>query len=300
MIKIQYILTLAIIISLILPLQSLTLKFANGQTKEESNLIMYNVNNNSTNPILDDYNNTILKPKVDVSIEGTPKSDKLMGGDGDDKIEGGKGNDILYGKDGDDKIKGEDGNDRINGGRGDDELEGGKGTDRLFGGEGDNLLDGGEGDDVLVGGEGIDIMVGGLGNDTFLCDQSDILIDYNSTEGDQIIGSCSVQSGDKEEGPLIPDNDIPPEKLFKSPPLPLNPNDIPLPEGFQSDPPPPPFHPNDIPPSEFQSPPPTSPHLPQPFHPSDIPPNFEQRPSSEFQLPSPPLPPPFNDRDTIR
>ena len=299
MIKIQYILTLAVIMSLILPLQSLTLKFANGQMKTESNLIMYNVNNNSTNPILADYNNTILKPKVDVSIEGTLKSDKLMGGDGDDNIKGGKGNDILYGKDGDDKIKGENENDRISGGRGDDELEGGKGTDRLFGGEGDDLLDGGEGNDVLDGGEGNDIMVGGLGNDIFICDQSDILIDFNFSEGDQIIGSCSLQSGDEEEGPLIPDNDISPEKLFKSPPLPLNPNDIPLPEEFQSGPPP--LHPNDISPSEFQSrpPPPPSPHLPQPFHPSDIPPSFEPRPSSEFHLPPPPIPPPFNDRDTI-
>src|SRR5215210_4064872 len=138
MIKIQYIFTLAVIISLMLSLQFLILTFANAQSiKEESELIMYSNDENSKNLLLlDDSNNPILKPKVDVSIVGTPKSDKLMGGDGDDKIKGGKGNYILYGKDGNEKLYGGDGNDIISGGRGNDVLEGGKGNDQLFGGEG--------------------------------------------------------------------------------------------------------------------------------------------------------------------
>lgn len=298
MIKIQYTLILAVIISLILSLEySSAIKFATGQMQKESNLIMYDDNNNSTNPILINSNDSILKPKVGVSIEGTPKSDKLIGSDGNDEIKGGKGNDILYGKDGNDEIKGGEGKDRISGGRGDDELEGEKGNDMLFGGEGDDLIGGGIGNDVLEGGKGIDIMIGGPGNDTFICDQYDTIIDYNSTEEDQIIGSCSVQY---EEEKQIPDNNISQEE-FQSPPLPLNPNDIPLPEEFQSGPPQ--FYTNDIPPSEFQSPspPPPSPHLLQPFHPGDIPPSFEPRPSSDFQLPSPLLLPTplFTDRDTI-
>jgi len=281
--------------------------------QKESTLIMYDDdvdynNNKLENRILIDSNNSILKPKVDVPIEGTPKSDKLIGGDGHDEIKGGKGNDILYGKDGNDKIKGGEGNDRISGGRGDDELEGENGNDLLFGGEGDDLLDGGEGNDVLEGGVGIDIMIGGPGNDTFICDQYDTIIDYNSTEGDSIIGSCSVQY---EEEKQIPDNNISQEE-FQSPPLPLNPNDIPLPEEFQ--PSHPPFTPNDVPPnfesktpfhpnviatSEFESPLPSLPS--QPFHPNEVQPNFESRPSSGSQLPTPSLLPPlpFTDTDTI-
>ena len=70
MIKIQNILTLAVIISLILPLQDNTLKFVNGEMKTDSILVMYD-DNNSKHPFLPDSQNTILKPKVDVSIEGT-------------------------------------------------------------------------------------------------------------------------------------------------------------------------------------------------------------------------------------
>lgn len=311
MIKIQYILTLLVTISLVLHLPYLTLKFTNGQMETESNLILYNDDkNNSKNAILNNYsNNTILKPKIDVSIEGTLKSDKLMGGEGDDKIKGGTGNDILYGKDGNDMIKGDDGDDRISAGSDYDELEGGTGNDKIFGGDHDDLLDGGEGNDILDGGRGIDIMIGGLGNDTFICDPSDILIDFNSSEEDKIIGSCSVQSGDEKEGRLIPNNDIYSEE-FQSPPLPLNPNDSFHPEEFQSGPhsfnlqnnvPPnfesqPPFHPNDIPPSEFESLPPPPPRLPPqqpPFYSNDAPSLFEPRLPYEFQLP----PFPFNDRD---
>jgi hypothetical protein len=203
------------------------------------------------------------------------------------------GNDTLKGGNGDDKLSGE---------RGNDLMEGGKGDDMLIAGEGDEGMLGNEGNDVLNGGEGVDIMAGGLGNDTFICDLSDILIDFNSLEEDKIIGSCSVQSGDEEEGRLISDNDIYSEE-FQSPPLPLNPNDSFLTEEFQSGPPPfnpnfesqPPFHINDIPPSEFPPPPLLPPQQP-PLHLNDAPSLFEPRLPSEFQLP----PLPFNDRDTIR
>src|SRR5215204_218420 len=164
MIGTKYLLTLLILISLILPLQSSLLKFADGQMKTDSILIMYD-NNNSTNPFLTDSKNTIIKPMVQVSIEGTPNDDHLKGGEGDDKISGEDGNDTIMG---------------------------GKGNDMLLGGKGDDGILGDEGNDVLNGGEGVDIMAGGLGNDTFICDQFDTIIDFNLNEGDKIVGQCSL------------------------------------------------------------------------------------------------------------
>ena len=61
----------------------------------------------------------------------------------------------------------------------------------MYGGRGDDELDGGDGDDELDG-EGSDILTGGKGADTFFCDSADTITDYNSAEGDKIIGECSV------------------------------------------------------------------------------------------------------------
>ena len=47
----------------------------------DSQLVMYD-DKNSKNPFLADSKNTILKPKIDVSIEGTPNDDKMKGGEG--------------------------------------------------------------------------------------------------------------------------------------------------------------------------------------------------------------------------
>lgn len=202
MIKIQYTLTFIIITSLILPLQYQTLIFANGQIQRESNIIIYDKDKVEHNTILSDSDdNMLLKPKVDVKIEGTFQNDTMRGGEGNDEIDGGKGDDILDGKDGNDKIKGGGGSDRINGGIGNDQLEGEKGNDRIFGGEGKDLLDGGEGNDILLSGREADMMIGGFGSDTFICDQYDILVDFDHNEGDKIIGSCSIDDlvEEKEE-----------------------------------------------------------------------------------------------------
>jgi hypothetical protein len=301
LIKIQNILTLAVIISLILPLQYNTLKFANGEMQTDSTLVIYN-DNNSTNPVLADSKNTILKPKVDVSIEGTLNDDQLKGGSGDDKISGedgydtisgGEGNDKINGGKGDDTINGELGNDTLKGGNGDDKIsgeggndliEGGKGDDKLLGGKGDDGILGGEGNDVLNGGEGVDIMAGGLGNDTFICDQFDTIIDFNLTEGDKIVGDCSSLDQTKEIEKSFDNN---PQEDFRSalPPLlrqllELNDHNIPLED---DQPVQPLINPNNIPPGEVKLPPQpqpqsTPPHPqstppPQPFsHDDDIPP----------------------------
>ena len=181
-----------VIISLILPLQYSVLKFANGQTIKESQIMIFNSDSKTT--ALADGKNAILKPKIDVSIEGTTKSDKLMGGMGDDKIYGKYGDDVLHGEDGNDKITGGFGDDKISGQVGNDIIKGEKGDDMLFGGHGYDQIYGDIGNDALDGGEGNDIMIGGRGTDTFLCNQYDKIIDFNATEDDRMIGSCQVQS----------------------------------------------------------------------------------------------------------
>jgi hypothetical protein len=263
-----------------LPLQYHTLKFANGEMQTDSTLVMYN-DNNSKHPVLTDSKNTILKPKVDVSIEGTPNDDLLKGGEGDDKISGEDGADTISGKEGNDKInggknddlikgdlgndtlKGENGDDNLSGEGGNDLIQGGKGDDTLLGGEGDEGILGNEGNDVLNGGEGVDIMAGGTGNDTFICDLFDTIIDFNLNEDDRIIGQCS--SLDQTEIEASPANTL--QEDFQSgspsstpPPLPRFNHQIPL-EGFKTGPPP--FYTNNIPPEEFKLPPQPQPQ-PQP------------------------------------
>lgn len=78
----------------------------------------------------------------------------------------------------------------------------------MFGGVGNNILDGGIGNDVLVGGEGINIMIGGPDSDIFICDEKYLLTDYDATEGDQIIGTCSMKFPAQKEKIIekIPEN----------------------------------------------------------------------------------------------
>jgi hypothetical protein len=211
LIKSQYLLILAVIISLILPLQYPALKFANGQILKESQIMIFN--SNSQTPFLADGKNTLLKPKIDVSIEGTSKSDKLKGGIGDDKLNGKYGDDLLHGLAGNDTIKGGIGDDKVSGQEGNDLIKGENGDDLLFGGHGSDQLYGDIGNDALDGGEGNDIMIGGVGMDTFLCNQDDIVIDFNATEEDQMIGSCKVQSN---EVIAISDDNTPTKSEFTS------------------------------------------------------------------------------------
>jgi hypothetical protein len=148
---------------IILFLNLFTLQFVNAQTN--STLILENEASESSSQ---------EKPKIAVSIEGTPKDDKIRGGDGDDEVDGGDGDDILYGKDGDDKF------------------DGGSGTDILYGDEGDDELDGGKGDDELIGGSGSDELKGGSGADLFVCDEDDEVVDFDSSEQDRKDGTCEI------------------------------------------------------------------------------------------------------------
>src|SRR5215210_1827476 len=202
--SIKYILFLPLIISLLFPLEHSVLDFVSGQMINDSSVNSFNNNNNSI-PSQSTIEPTI-KPKVDVIIEGTLSDDKIKGGDGDDTIDGGNGDDTINGEFGNDKLKGGDGNDKITGERGNDKLEGGKGDDKLFGGKNDDKLDGGKGNDTTDGGEGADELIGGPGADTFVCDQFDTIIDFNSDEGDKIIGECTAEDHAK---PILSQGNIP-------------------------------------------------------------------------------------------
>lgn len=148
---------------IILFLNLFTLQFVNAQTN--STLILENEASESKSQ---------EKPKISVSIEGTPKDDKIRGGDGDDEVDGGDGDDILYGKNGDDKF------------------DGGSGEDILYGDEGDDELDGGKDDDELIGGSGSDELKGGSGADLFVCDEDDEVVDFDSSEQDRKDGTCEI------------------------------------------------------------------------------------------------------------
>lgn len=66
-----------------------------------------------------------VKPKVDVSIEGTENDDKIKDVEGNDRISGKDGNDKLKGALGNDVLKGDAGDDKINGDFANDKLDGG-------------------------------------------------------------------------------------------------------------------------------------------------------------------------------
>lgn len=93
-----------------------------------------------------------------LKIEGSDKSDLIIGSFGDDEISANGGNDLVFGLFGDDKISGGLGEDTLLGGFGNDVVIGNKGNDTMLGGWGDDRL-------VWNNGDGSDLMVGGVGYD---------------------------------------------------------------------------------------------------------------------------------------
>lgn len=144
-------------------------------------------------------------------IEGTGRSDRLVGtegddtifafrgndvvrgGDGNDDIDGGDGSDRLYGEAGDDLLFGGSGNDTIYGGDGHDFIDGGNGTNRLYGGEGDDTIDGGRNHDYIEAGAGADVVTAGRGNDRVYGGAGDDVIDGGAGH-DKLFG----EDGDDE------------------------------------------------------------------------------------------------------
>jgi serralysin len=81
-------------------------------------------------------------------------------------------------------------------GDGADVIQTGAANDTIYGGRGSDTLAGGAGDDLIEGGVGADIMTGGAGADQFRmyslaefshrADVTDIITDFDATEGDSI------------------------------------------------------------------------------------------------------------------
>ncbi|XGV86724.1 MAG: Calx-beta domain-containing protein [Limnothrix sp. BL-A-16] len=126
----------------------------------------------------------------------TENADLVLGGIGRDWIQGGGGDDELHGLDGDDRLLGNRGRDQLWGNDGHDWIQGGQGADSLWGGSGNDQLLGDLGDDWLAGELGIDTLTGGLGADRFLIgmamdggtiDQADLILDFRTSEADQLV-----------------------------------------------------------------------------------------------------------------
>ncbi|MCC0179293.1 hypothetical protein I4641_20220 [Waterburya agarophytonicola K14] len=121
---------------------------------------------------------------------GTTDSDIIFAGNGDNFLAGNAGDDILEGGNHDDILDGGSGDDILEGGNHDDILDGGSGDDILEGGNHNDILAGGSGNDSLMGEVGRDSLTGGDGADSFIftsLNSFDIITDFNSSQGDQII-----------------------------------------------------------------------------------------------------------------
>lgn len=125
------------------------------------------------------------------NLVGTPGPDIIYGKEGLDVLQGKAGNDILDGGNSDDVLFGDDGNDDLFGSLDDDQMFGGNGDDVIDGLFGNDYILGGNGNDELYGYQGNDVLKGGAGKDFFECgDDVDVVLDYNSLEGDTISGTC--------------------------------------------------------------------------------------------------------------
>ena len=117
-------------------------------------------NNAEFDPAANIADGTILNDDIGdfTIIEGTDRSDNLLGTDGDDFIRGFDREDVIQGAAGNDILMGDDGS---------DVLLGNAGNDILIGGDGEDILRGQEGNDILTGGERSDVFQfsGDFGND---------------------------------------------------------------------------------------------------------------------------------------
>lgn len=136
-------------------------------------------------------------------VNGTNKSDSLVGTVTDDTISAGNGNDVVgagggddtvYGGNGSDTIDAGDGSDLVYGGNGEDLIYAGDGNDIAYGNNGDDTLDGGAGDDELYGGNGNDTLDGGAGSDVVYGDKGDDTAIYVLSEN---TGQTDIYDGGK-------------------------------------------------------------------------------------------------------
>lgn len=124
-------------------------------------------------------------------IDGTKKSDILLGTGSADDISGKGGGDVIQARDDDDIVHGGSGDDSIQGGFGNDNIHADDGDDAVFAGPNDDYLNGGKGNDELYAQDGDDTLEGGPGADFFDCGPGfDVVVDFNPSEGDVTNDNC--------------------------------------------------------------------------------------------------------------
>ena len=111
--------------------------------------------------------------KVNYTIIGSSKQDKLTGSGGNDNITGGG---VLVG----DSLTGGSGHDTLTGNAGVDTLAGGAGNDNIVGNGGADVITGGAGNDVINGGDGIDDITGGTGSDAITTGLGNDVVKYSA------------------------------------------------------------------------------------------------------------------------
>jgi hypothetical protein len=124
-------------------------------------------------------------------IEGTKKSDILLGTSSADDMSGKGSSDVIQGRDDDDIMHGGAGPDSIQGGFGNDNIHGDDGDDAIFAGPNDDYLNGGDGNDELYAQDGDDTLEGGPGANFFDCGTGfDTVVDFDPSKGDVTNDNC--------------------------------------------------------------------------------------------------------------
>lgn len=124
-------------------------------------------------------------------IDGTKKSDILLGTSSADDMSGKGSGDVIQGRDDDDVMHGGAGDDSIQGGFGNDNIHGDDGDDAIFAGPNDDYLNGGNGNDELYAQDGDDTLEGGPGANFFDCGAGfDTVVDFDPSKGDVTNDNC--------------------------------------------------------------------------------------------------------------
>ncbi len=124
-------------------------------------------------------------------IDGTKKSDILLGTAAADDIKGKDGGDVIQARDDDDIVHGGKGDDSVQGGFGNDNIHADDGDDAVFAGANDDYSNGGSGNDELYAQDGDDVLEGGPGADFFDCGPGfDTVVDFSPNEGDITNDNC--------------------------------------------------------------------------------------------------------------
>ena len=124
-------------------------------------------------------------------IDGTKKSDILLGTGAADDIKGKNGGDVIQARDDDDIVHGGGGDDSVQAGFGNDNIHADDGDDAVFAGPNDDYENGGKGNDELYAQDGDDVLEGAEGADFFDCGMGfDTVVDFSPNEDDITNDNC--------------------------------------------------------------------------------------------------------------